>query len=163
MTSFLAQHYGNIESVVGLIIAIVGFRLTIRDVRRAERAAEEAREAARQAVAEARARMTTDDIMTVLQVLRELESDGSARRWSRVRYRASDAKHRLLALLGGAGPSDSERSEIGDLSEILSKVGDLPEGQEPTRQLGRLMKRVADFQQNPAQIRGRILSRSMEP
>jgi hypothetical protein len=92
---YLGEHYGDIASVVGLLITLVGFVVTIINVRKAKRAAEEARRAAREAVLRIGSQLLADEIGTSLQLVREIDAACRERNWTNATYRCDEIRTRL--------------------------------------------------------------------
>ena len=66
---YLTEHYGDLASVVGLILTIVGFVATIWNVRKAKQTAEEARQAAREALSKIGSQILAIEIGTSLELV----------------------------------------------------------------------------------------------
>jgi hypothetical protein len=71
---YFREHYGDIASVVGLVVAMVGFVWTLREVGRSRRAADEARQAVRDAVRRFESQLLLSEIGAILQHIREVTS-----------------------------------------------------------------------------------------
>ena len=72
--SYLEEHYGDIASLVGLLVTFVGFLATIQNVKKAKLAAEEARQAAREAVSRIKSQMLISEIASCLGLVRNIDS-----------------------------------------------------------------------------------------
>ena len=98
MRAYLAEHYGDIASVFGLAIAIVGFWITIRSVHKAEKAAEEARREATEAVERLRLQAFLNDVEGSVQLAREIVASCRTKQWIMAMDRCEQTRARLAKL-----------------------------------------------------------------
>lgn len=105
MPYYLREHYGDIASVAGLLITIVGFAVTIWNVTKTRKAVDEG-------LARIKSQVDLSDITQALQVMRTLDSDCRDRVWVSAVKRADEART-LLARLA-ANPRLT-RPEVLDL------------------------------------------------
>lgn len=74
LASYMWEHYGDLASVLGLLISLIGFAITLWTVRKARRAAEEAKHAAREALARIRVQVLANEIGRCLHLVGEIDS-----------------------------------------------------------------------------------------
>ena len=77
--SYAAHHYGDIASVLGLAVSVVGFIYTLRQVKKATRAAQQA---AREAVARVGSQLLESDLGDSHHLLRESREACRLKHWS---------------------------------------------------------------------------------
>lgn len=98
MDQFFKEHWGDLASVMGLLVSIVGFVIAVEQIRSSRRAAEQARDAA----AEVRSRFRDLDILAafteVLGVLAEIKRLHRANAWNTVVDRYATARRLLVAI-----------------------------------------------------------------
>src|SRR4051794_22127883 len=114
--SYLKEHYGDVASVVGLILTIVGFVVTIWNVRKAKLAAEEARQAAREAVSRIGSQILANEIGTMLELVRQTDAACRERNWTNAIYRCDEARIRLVLLIVSPELQSSERDRLRSAS-----------------------------------------------
>jgi hypothetical protein len=163
---YLWEHYGDLASVAGLLLTLVGFVVTIWNVRRARRAAEEARQAAREAVARIGVQLLANEIGTALQLVREVDAACRDRNWHAAVYRGDEARIRLAHLLEDQGLELEERglisSSIDDLGAILTDLQKLRDAGDTGKATTRIAKRLHTMITTLSRIRGRILSETLK-
>ena len=106
--AYLVEHYGDIASVVGLLVTFVGFVVTIWNVRKAKKAAEEARQAAREAVARVGTQILVNEIGIALELVRQTDAACREANWSGAIFRCDDSRARLAQLLEDRGLEGTE-------------------------------------------------------
>jgi hypothetical protein len=155
----------DIASVFGLLITVVGFAVTIRNVRKARQAAEEARQAARDAVSRIATRLLDEEMSINIQFLVEIETACRAEDWNVAILRGSDVRVRLAKLLNHIELREPERDDLHLALELLRTV---------TRSLEKLQKAkirrlptqhlddLSNLTTKLAQVRGRIQSDEFE-
>ena len=96
--SFFEEHWGDIASVVGLIISIVGFIVTIRNVKRSKTAAQRAEEAAtqtRDAIIRAETIIDFSAALTIMDEIKRLHRAGA---WNYLPDRYSTLRKMLISI-----------------------------------------------------------------
>lgn len=79
--AYLVEHYGDIASIVSLLVSFVGFGVTIWNVRKAKFAAEEAKSAAREAFTRFRLQLLISEMESLSSSLRSAEACCRAKNW----------------------------------------------------------------------------------
>jgi hypothetical protein len=155
----------DIASVFGLLITIVGFAVTIRNVRKARQAAEEARQAARDAVARIAKRLLDEEMSINIQLLMEIETACRDEVWNLAILRGTDVRIRLAKILNHNDLLHSERDDLNFSLELLHTL---------MRSLEKLLKgktkrlsqehldNLSHMTTKLAQVRGRIQSGDFE-
>lgn len=166
MLRYLAEHYGDLASVVGLLVTFVGFAATIRKVRMAEKAAEEARSAARETLAKVGAQLLANEVGTLLQLVREIDAacrDGS---WPTVTHRCDESRTRLSQLLEDQGLDPVEREVIREATDEMRvimkeivKIQTNPETNEVPDKVSKILHNLIIFL---GRVKGRLQTRTLE-
>jgi hypothetical protein len=164
--AYFKEHYGDLASVVGLLVTMVGFLATIRNVRKARRAAEEARQAARLAVARLNSQLLANELGAALERVRETDAAIRECNWDGAVYRCDEARFRLASLLENHELREAERELIRvafddfgmilpDLQKLRNDVGSKAAGP-------RLAKRLHKIIEALSRTKGRLQSSVME-
>ncbi len=111
-TPYALEHYGDIASVLGLVVTFVGFAATLRKVKEAQKSAEEARKAAKQAVLRISAHILLEDVNSLLGIISQLNSAYRNNEWAFAIYLSEQVKIRIASLKGSSELSDVERQPI---------------------------------------------------
>lgn len=164
--SYLKEHYGDIASVVGLVVTFFGFVATIGNVRKAKRAAEEARKAAREAVSRIKSQVLVTEIASCLQLVRHIDSSCRERNWSEAMKRGDEARTSLSKVrdhqvLDGAEKTSvvSAIEQIGKLLPYVQKIrNDDPERDVSSTKMMELHRIIVAL----GQIQGRLESQNFE-
>jgi len=163
---YFKEHYGDIASVVGLVITLVGFIATIINVRKAKRAAEDARQAAREAVARIGSQLLVNEIGTSLQLVREVDAACRERNWMLATFRSDEARTRLATLLDNRRLSETELGAMGSILDefgaILSDIQKLQAASESKPIAQRLAIRLHKIITTLGRIKGRLQSETLE-
>lgn len=166
LLSYLQEHYGDVASVVGLLVTFVGFVATIWNVRKAKQAAEEARQAAREAVSRIGSQILANEVGSTLELVRQTDASCRERNWSGANYRCDEARFRLAQLLNHAELEASERELLHaayeDLGEILSEIHKLQKAPKPKDASPQLGNRLHELIRVLGRIKGRLQSRVLE-
>jgi hypothetical protein len=148
--AFLVNHWGDVCSALGVVIAIGGFAATLRQIRKSKSAAEAARESAERTRQRIEQNLAIEDISMAMQVMEEvkrLQRDGT---WKTAVERYSTLV-RLLAKVKGEYPNLSNRAK-DRLGETIARMSTnesniekrLAKRQEATLDVARLNKIVSD-------------------
>jgi len=117
--SDLKQHYGNIASVVGLVVSVLGFSFTLYQVRKSRSAAERAQAMAREAIDRVSSRLFFTQITIAVRLVQEVRSFCRAADW----HRAIDRCEQLRIVL--AGVVDDPKLQGDDQTSVTSAIDDL--------------------------------------
>jgi uncharacterized protein involved in tolerance to divalent cations len=120
--TYLLEHYGDLASVVGLVITIGGFVATIRRVRKAIVAAEEAKQAAREAVQRIKLQVLTTEIAACLQRLRSVDSACRDRDWKEALVHCDEARTLISTFRDHHGLSEEEKQSLVVIVDQLGKL-----------------------------------------
>lgn len=166
MLAYLFDHYGDLASVFGLMVALIGFRLTLRDVRKAERAAEEARKTAGEAVARLKRQAVALEIGNVIQSLKEVADYCRIKKWPDAIKQCDGLVAQVAKLSDLRRLLREDRDflqmavlSISDFQAYLSTSSERrPEESLPSKRLAMVSQLIATF----SQIQGRIESEMTE-
>ena len=149
MDWIVANNIGDLASVAGLAISIVGFAVTLWNVARSRSAAERAEEAANQARSRFRLFDTIGALTEAMAMMTQIQQLHRERAWGRA-IASYPVVARLLREVGGMSP-DLTRPELSalqdahpDMLSIERRVdGFIQSGQEPDGfgQFNRLLSR----------------------
>ena len=95
--ALLKAHYGNLASVLGLVVSVVGFSFTLWQVRKTRTASEKAQAMAREAIERVSSRLFFNQIAVALRLAEEVASFCQATQW----HRAFDRCEQLRVALAG--------------------------------------------------------------
>jgi hypothetical protein len=112
LSPYVAEHYGDLASVFGLLITFGGFAATIWNVRKTKAAAEEASKAARESLGRITSQILINEVGIVLQLVRDLDSACRDQRWVFALERSDDARTHLSRLTDNPRLITSEREKI---------------------------------------------------
>lgn len=115
MHHYLREHYGDIASVFGLLITIVGFAVTIWKVSKT-------REAVDEGLARIKSQVDLNDINLVLQVIRTLDSACRDRIWVSAVERADEARTLLARLVANPRLTRPELLELEGAPDHLKTL-----------------------------------------
>jgi hypothetical protein len=166
LLSYLKEHYGDIASVVALLITLVGFYFTIRNTKRAKEAAEDARRAARETMARIGSQLLSNEIAASLQLVREVDAACRERSWNIAAYRCDEVRTRLARLLENPGLRSEELERINAaIADFGTILGTIPAPHEPASRTKdvppRVTKRLHAIITDLAKIEGRIHSETL--
>ncbi len=134
LTPYLSDHYGDIASVLGLIVTFVGFVATIQKVKEAQKSAEEARKAAKQVVFRISAQVLVEDTKHLIDVVKHLNSAYRNKEWGFAIYLSEEVKIRIALLKGAEELSEDEKKAIisstDDFRLLMPKLDKLHGGSE---------------------------------
>jgi hypothetical protein len=122
LLSYLQEHYGDVASVVGLVVSIGGFVATIIGVGKARKAAEDARQAAREAVSRIGARLVEDEVNVVFKLLTEADVCCGKSDWDACESKCLDARSCLIPLMRNPTLTEPEQSEVSAMIHGLRSV-----------------------------------------
>jgi hypothetical protein len=164
--SYFKEHYGDLSSVVGLLITFVGFIVTIRNVRKAKQAAEEARQAAREAVSRIGSQILVNEIGTALELVRQTDAACRGKDWSGAIYRSDEARTRLAQLIENPELKPEEREvlrfALDGFIMILSTAQKILDSSEPKKVPPRIATRLNEMIAGLGRIKSRLQTRTLE-
>jgi hypothetical protein len=96
--SFLSEHWGDLASVVGVVISIVGFVITIINVAKSKRAAQRAEEAAIDVRESIFRSDTLLELSAALTMMEEIKRLHRANAWNILPDRYSSLKRHLVSI-----------------------------------------------------------------
>lgn len=154
---------GDVASVIGFPIGLIGLIITLREARRAREAAEGARLAAEEAVSRIKIQVFIEELSACLRFVRKIDESCRERRWKEAVESCDEARTRLARI----GESDAlviaEKdslslaiSQIGRLMPYLQKIRKDPRGRTrsnlPSQKTNELHLLITSL----AQIQGRL-------
>jgi hypothetical protein len=108
-----AADWGDIASVVGLLLTLIGFGVTIFGVWRSKGAAEQARQAAEAVRASIANYDVVADLSSAMAIMEEIKRHQRQRTWSILPDRYSDLRRRLVTIRGSqAQLSEGQRQTL---------------------------------------------------
>jgi len=117
--SFLKNHYGNVASVVGLLVSLLGFSFTLWQVRKSRTAAERAQVMARAAIDRVSSRLFFTQITIDVRLVQEVRNFCRAKDW----HRAIDRCEQLRIVL--AGVVDDSKLQVDERKTVTRAIDDL--------------------------------------
>lgn len=163
---YLAEHYGDIASVAGLLVTFVGFFATLNGVRKAKRAAEEARLAAREAVSRIKTQLLADEIAASLRFVREIDLSCREHRWTEAIDRCDGGRTSLARMRDDPRLADSERNAIimavRFIGEFIPYLQQLRKAIPPRDISSQKAKRLHEIIAALSQAQGRLQSEVLE-
>ena len=126
---------GSIASLVGLVITVVGFFITIWNVRKSRTAAQQAREASLKVREDIRKIDTVSDLSSAISIMHEIKRLHRANEWIILPDRYSTLK-KLLISIKVANPDLSEtkkksiQATIQQMTNIDKQIEKVVDGQE---------------------------------
>lgn len=122
LVSYLKEHYGDLASVIALVITLVGFFITIRNTKKAKEEAEEAKRAAREMAQRIGGYLLINEVTSCLQFVRAADSACRERRWSEALDRCDDARTHLSRLRENPGLQEAEVDALDTMTKQISKL-----------------------------------------
>ncbi len=166
MLAYVKEHYGDIASVVGLVISILGFGVTIFGVRKAKQAAEGARQAAREAVLKIKSQILSNELEAAIRLVRGIEKHCREKKWGEAADLCDEARSRLSQIPQDDRLTESDRQAINISVDILGRhlihvdqIRSAPENK--TLSTGKL-KELHQIITTLGQIYGRLQSIALE-
>lgn len=98
MGNFFAENWGNLASVAGLVVSLVGFAIAIWQIRRSRNAADAAREAAVEARAAIGRNLTIEDIARASESIQSLKDLHQSESWERALDRYPVVRRMLIGI-----------------------------------------------------------------
>lgn len=118
-----ADPIGNVSSVLGLFISLVGFGITIWTLQKTKGAAEAAKEEAERVRLELRKASAISDFSVVVSMLDEIKRLQRLKAWSSLPDRYSGIRQKLIALrTAGFALDDAKMSSIQNAITVTSKI-----------------------------------------
>lgn len=111
--------YADIASLMGLVVSVLGFGFTLRQVKKSRTAAEQAVAIARQAIDDVGSRLLFTQVETAVRLLQELRGSCRDSKWDR----AIDRCEQLRIVL--AGLVDDARLQVGERSNVVSAIDEM--------------------------------------
>ncbi len=108
--AFWKEHYGNVASVVALLLTVVGFIVTWWKQHKLREATEAAQRQALQVVHSFTERLASADLTNVVALARELRQTVGAKNWDRVADRAERLRTLLGHMIVSRSLADAERT-----------------------------------------------------
>lgn len=132
LTAFLAEHWGDLASILGLMVGVIGFSYTVGQVRQAKTAAEQTREAVGRLRALIRHVDSVAELAAALVELDGIYSHVHAGRWKEVRSQCGPLRQKLHVIKTET-PDLTEEDELAfqrvirlfrNLEQAISEAGD---------------------------------------
>lgn len=160
------HHYGNIASVVGLIVSVLGFSFTLYQVRKSRTAAERAQTMAREAIDRVSSRLFFTQITIAVRLVEEVRTFCRAKDWHRAVDRCEQLRIVLAGVVDDSKLQGDERKTvtlaIDDLSLIRGHLDGISQEKRtptvPTRMMNTLDKIVISL----TRIDGRLRAIALE-
>lgn len=169
MLTYLRSNLGwlaDVASLIGLAITLIGFCVTILTVRSAKRAAEAAEQKAQEAVDRLGSQLLINQVVTTLQLVREVEAGLGERNWALSCFRCDEARTRLSELVDCIDLSEKERGDFllasSDLGKMLTTIQKLRFGNVSDAFPDKSLKRIHEIIMQLARTKARLQAKSME-
>jgi hypothetical protein len=94
----IGNHIGDLASIVGLAVSVVGFLVTIYNVVRSRKAAEVAKDAAQRAINSIRSFEAVVDLSSIIGMLEEIKRTQRSNQWSLLPDRYASLRKTLIGL-----------------------------------------------------------------
>lgn len=120
--SDLKNHYGDIASVVGLVVSMLGFSFTLWQVRKSRTAAERAQMIAHEAIDRVSSRLLFTQIATAVRLVQEVRSFCRASDWPRAVDRCEQLGIVLAGVVDDAKLKGEERAAVSSAMDYLSLI-----------------------------------------
>ncbi|MFY0528850.1 hypothetical protein ACN28I_38715 [Archangium gephyra] len=148
---FWKDQYGNMASVVGLVISLVGFFITIVGVTKAKNSAEQAKEISNNLLHQLGTRLFLGNIGEAIRLLNDLRADCRSKSWERAIYHGEHLQRLLISLIESPYLIQVEQTQItsaiDDLTLLLRRIeSDIDKSK--TTQLTSAHKRFFGIYQN---------------
>jgi hypothetical protein len=160
------QHYGNIASVVGLVVSVLGFSFTLWQVRKSRTAAERAQVIAREAIARVSSRLFFTQVTTAVRLVQEVRSFCRATDWHRAIDRCEQLRMVLAGVVDDSRLQDDERGAVGtamdDLLLILQRLEVITQGKKQQTIAPRMMESLDRIVISFTRIDGRLRTLDLE-
>jgi len=164
--SFIENHYGNIASVLGLIVSVLGFSFTLYQVRKSRTAAERAQAMAQEAIDRVSSRLFFTQITIAVRLVQEVRSYCRAKDW----HRAVDRCEQLRIVLAGVVDDSKLRGEerntvtkaIDDLLLIMGHLDGIGQEERSPTVPTRMMKALDRIVISLTRIDGRLRAVALE-
>ncbi len=128
----LKSEYGNIASVIGTIFTLIGFTLTLWQIRKARNAAEQAQKMAQEALDQVSARLFVGHVANGVRLATELANACRTKQWERAIDRCEQLLFLLTTLVEDRNLTREERDyaviAIDDLPLILRQLDEILHG-----------------------------------
>jgi|GEM_PF-2295635 len=143
-------NYADWASLVGLVVSLVGFGFTLRQVKKSRTAAEEAVAIARRAIEDVGSRLLFTQVETAVRLLQELRNSCRESKWERAIDRCEQLRAVLAGLVDDARLQELERGNIASaidemalviehLEKVESAKGSLPFAPRSRRRLDKIV------------------------
>lgn len=124
--SFFKNHYGNIASVAGLVVSVIGFSFTLYQVRKSRSAAERAQAMAREAIDRVSSRLFFTQITIAVRLVQEVRSFCRAKDWQRAVDRCEQLRIVLAGVVDDSKLQGDERKTVSKaIDDLLLIMGHL--------------------------------------
>ncbi|GAC1344935.1 MAG: hypothetical protein NVSMB14_08430 [Isosphaeraceae bacterium] len=157
--SYIEEHYGDLASVVGVAVSIVGFIWTILGVRKAERAAEDAKTAAKEQLGRFQGQLLLDVLTSVFRSLKEIERARGENRWLEAQTYCAQARSELCEITMHKNLSKEERAEIlSNINQLATMQETLEKLKKTSASTNKLSRDVLEYWQELILSIGRMKS-----
>lgn len=153
-------------SLIGLALTLIGFCVTILTVRSARRAAEGAEKKSQEALNRLAAQLLINQVVTTLQLVREIEAGLGERNWTLASFRCDEARTRLSELVDCEDLLEVERDQFlvasSDLGGMLIAIQKLRFKESVAPFPPRSLQRIHEIITQLARTKARLQAKSME-
>ncbi|WP_155931316.1 MULTISPECIES: hypothetical protein [Methylosinus] len=130
------NHVGDLASIAGVGISVIGFMVTVYDVRRSRKAAELAQQAAQDAKNSIQIFETVVDLSAAIQMLEEVKRAHRNRQWEALPDRYANLRKTLISIRRSSDLSDEHASvfqaaiaNLRDMEQAVEKsLPNMPQG-----------------------------------
>ena len=164
--SAFSAAYGNQASVLGTALTIIGFILTLWQIRKARSAAEQAQSMAREAIDKVSARLFVGHVSDGVRLATELANACRLEQWERAIDRCEQLLLLLSSLVEDANLTTSEKShmvtEIDDMSLILRRLEEIVKGKKAKMLTTKMEEGLVRLRVHLGRLDGRLKRAALE-
>lgn len=162
----LLSTYGDLASIVGLILTFIGFAFTLRKVVQTRRAAEEATRIAKGAIAQVSTRLFSNRIADGIRLAFELKNACRMQQWERAIDRCEQLRFLLASIVEDSNIRPDEGAYISvaidDLGLILRRLEGITRGGRATSLPPKMREALDTLTTELGRLDGRLRNAALE-
>jgi hypothetical protein len=117
------NHLGDIASIIGLLLAIIGFTITVYQIRSAKNAAKQAEEEVRKLRETLRKTDTVTDLSIAISVMEEIKRLHRAEEWDKTVEYYADIRGKLITInTDNPNLSEEQRNELIGIITVFKNI-----------------------------------------
>ncbi len=162
----LLSTYGDLASIVGLILTLAGFTFTLWKIKQTRRAAEEATRIAQGAIAQVSTRLFSDQIADGVRLAFELKNTCRMEQWERAIDRCEQLRLLLASVVEDSNikldESNYISASIDDLGLILRRLEEITRGGRATSLSPKMREALDTLTITLGRLDGRLKNAALE-